>query len=289
MSGDALHPWLDLLRGQNQLVADAPVKARAVLEKLSRSRPWPGVTERDETIAGVPCRVLEPEGAGEGLLVYVHGGGFHVGSFATHGYLVRTIATTLKRRTVFPEYRLAPEYPFPAGLDDVSAVLGHVTGSVLLAGDSAGANLSLGAWQRHRGRPLDGLVLLSPWLDLSCRDSVHVDAPFDYLEKGGLVRVSSSYLAGADPLNPLASPAFADLRGLPRTFVASGGDEVLRDEIAAFVAKATEAGADITHHVEPGVPHVYALLPMFGAARRQLVQALTGWRSPPSSARGATP
>jgi acetyl esterase/lipase len=279
---DALHPWLDLLRRQNQLVADEPVKARALLDQLSRSRPWPGVAERDELIAGVPCRVLEPEGAGPGLLVYVHGGGFHVGSFATHGYLVRTIASALKRRTVFPEYRLAPEHPFPAGLDDVSAVLGHALGgeeAVLLGGDSAGATLSLGAWQRHRGRPVEGLVLLSPWLDLSCRDSVHVDAPFDYLEKGGLVRVSSSYLGGADPSNPLASPAFADLHGLPRTFLASGGDEVLREEIAAFVAKARSAGADITHHLEPSVPHVYALLPMFGAARRRLVHTLTDWRS----------
>ncbi|MBL8918356.1 MAG: alpha/beta hydrolase fold domain-containing protein [Myxococcaceae bacterium] len=286
MSSDGLHPWLGLLRQQNQLVADEPVKARAVLDQLSRSRAWPNVTERDATIAGVRCRVLEPEGAGPGVVVYVHGGGFHVGSFATHGALVRTLASALQRRTVFPEYRLAPEHPFPAGLDDVSAVLGHLTAvepPVLLAGDSAGANLSLGAWQRLEGRPLEGLVLLSPWVDLSCRDSVHVDAPFDYLEKGGLLRVSSSYLSGADPMNPLASPAFAGLHGLPRTFVASGGDEVLREEIAAFVAKGRAAGGDVTHHLEPGVPHAYALLPMFGPARRRLVQALTRWRTSPTS------
>lgn len=285
MGDDGLHPWLEVLRQQNQLVADAPTKARALLDQLSRSRPWPGVAEQAETIAGVRCRVLVPEGASDGLLLYLHGGGFHVGSFETHGYLVRTFASALKRRTIFPEYRLAPEHPFPAGLDDVTAVLSAVLDEgrpVVLAGDSAGATLALGAWQRLRERRLEGLVLLSPWLDLTCRESVHVDAPFDYLVRDGLVRVSASYLGGADPMNPLASPAFADVQGLPRTLIASGGDEVLREEIAAFAAKARTAGVDLEHDVAPGLPHAYALLPMFGPARRALVQRVVEWvpRSP---------
>jgi len=93
---------VELLKQQRRLLPKNARQARALLDAVSRSLPWPEVKEDDATVAGVPCRLLLPDGASRGLLVYVHGGGFHGGSFATHAAFLRSLATTLKRRVVFP-------------------------------------------------------------------------------------------------------------------------------------------------------------------------------------------
>lgn len=271
---------VELLRQQSRMLPTNPVQARALLDAASRSMPWPEVKEWDSTVANVPCRLLLPDGASRGLLVYVHGGGFHGGSFETHAYFLRSLATTLKRRTVFPLYRLAPEAPFPAGLDDVTAVMASAledSDNVVVAGDSAGATLVLGAWQRLREHRIKALMLLSPWLDLTAGSPSIDDAPHDYLEAEVIRRIAQRYLDGADPTNPLASPAFAPLEGLPRTFVASGGQEAFRGEIQAFVEKARACGVDVTHDEAPDLPHAYALVPVFGPERRRLVHRLEAW------------
>lgn len=271
---------VELLRQQSRLLPRDVAQARALLDAASRSLPWPDVQESDATLAGVPCRLLLPERASRGLLVYVHGGGFHGGSFATHATFVRSLATALGRRTVFPLYRLAPEAPFPAGLDDVSHVLDAAldeSDDVLLVGDSAGGTLALGAWQRLRTRALSGLVLVSPWLDLTASSPTLHDAPHDYLEGETVARLAAAYLAGADPTNPVASPAFAELSGLPRTLVASGAQEAFRGEIGAFVERARAAGREVVHDVAEGLPHAYPMVPMFAAERRRLVERIAGW------------
>lgn len=271
---------VELLKQQSRLLPKDPQQARALLDAASRSMSWPEVKEWDGDVAGVPCRFLLPDGASRGLLVYVHGGGFHGGSFATHAYFLRSLATTLKRRTVFPLYRLAPEAPFPAGLDDVTKVLEsvlHESDDVMLAGDSAGGTLALGAWQRLRGEKFTGLLLVSPWLDLTASSPTVDDAPHDYLEADVIRRLAGAYLAGADPTNPLASPAFADLTGLPRTLMASGGQEAFRGEIHAFVEKARAAGVDLEHDEASDLPHAYPLVPIFGPERRRLVHRIEDW------------
>lgn len=273
---------VELLKQQSRLLPKNPVQARALLDSVSHSMPWPEVTEQDSTVAGVPCRLLLPDGASRGLLVYVHGGGFHGGSFATHASFLRSLATALKRRIVFPLYRLAPENPFPAGLDDVTNVLASVLSEaddVLLAGDSAGGTLALGAWQRLREKRLTGLLLVSPWLDLTASSPTVDDAPHDYLEGDVVRRLADAYLAGAEAHSPLASPAFAELTGLPRTLVASGGEEAFRGEIAAFVEKARAAGGDVEHDVAVDLPHAYPLVPIFGPERRRLVDRVQAWVS----------
>ena len=269
-----------MLRQQSRLLPKNAPQARALLDAASRSMPWPEVKEMDSTVAGVPCRLLLPDGALRGLLVYVHGGGFHGGSFATHASFVRALATTLKRRTVFPIYRQAPEAPFPAGLDDVTNVLSSVldeSDDVLLAGDSAGGTLALGAWQRLKTRTLSGLLLVSPWLDLSASSPSIDDAPHDSLEGDVIRRLAEAYLAGADARSPLASPAFAELTGLPPTLVASGGQEAFRDEIGAFVEKARAAGVEVEHDVAVDLPHASPLVPIFGPERRRLVDRIQAW------------
>lgn len=269
-----------LLRQQSRLLPKDPVQARALLDAASRSMPWPEVKEWDATVAGVPCRLLLPDSASRGLLVYLHGGGFHGGSFATHAYFLRSLVTALGRRTVFPLYRLAPEAPFPAGLDDVTAVLASVleeSDDVMLAGDSAGGALALGAWQRLKARRLHSLLLVSPWLDLTGTSATIDDAPHDYLEPDVIRKIATSYLQGASPDDPLASPAFADLSGLPRTLVLSGGQEAFRGEIRAFVARARAAGVECDHDEAADLPHAYPLVPVFGPERRRAVHRIEAW------------
>jgi acetyl esterase/lipase len=271
---------VELLKQQSRLLPKNAPQARALLDAVSRSMPWPEVKESDATVGGVPCRLLLPDGASRGLLVYVHGGGFHGGSFATHAYPLRSLATALKRRIVFPLYRLAPEHPFPAGLDDVTHVLSSASSEsddVLLAGDSAGGTLALGAWQRLKETPLTGLLLVSPWLDLTVSSPTVDDAPHDYLEADVIRRLADAYLAGADPRSPLASPAFADVSRLARTLIASGGEEAFRGEIAAFVERARAAGVDVEHDVAADLPHTYPLVPIFGPERRRLVDRIHAW------------
>ncbi|MDX2011016.1 MAG: alpha/beta hydrolase fold domain-containing protein [Myxococcaceae bacterium] len=271
---------VELLRQQSRLLPKDPQRARALLDAASRSMPWPEVKESDATVAGVPCRLLLPDGASRGLLVYVHGGGFHGGSFATHAYLLRSLATTLKRRTVFPLYRLAPEHPFPAGLDDVTAVLDAAvaeTDDVVLAGDSAGGTLALGALLATRPAQVHRVLLVSPWLDLTCRSPTIDAAPHDYLEAEVMRRLATSYLGGTAPEDPRASPLFANLAGLPPIFLASGGQEAFRGEIADFVSKARAAGVAVTHDEAADLPHAYPLVPVFGPERRRLLHRLEDW------------
>jgi monoterpene epsilon-lactone hydrolase len=271
---------VELLRQQSRMLPKDALQARALLDAASRSMPWPEVKETDATVANVPCRLLLPHGASRGVLVYVHGGGFHGGSFTTHAYYLRSLAVALRRRTVFPLYRLAPEHPFPAGLDDVTAVLDAAlseTDDVVLAGDSAGGTLALGAWLARRPAPVKRLILVSPWLDLGCHSKSIDDAPHDYLEAEVMRRLAQSYLAGTSPNDPRASPLSATLTGLPPTFVASGAEEAFRDEIADFVARARQVGVDVTHDAAPDLPHAYPLIPVFGPERRRLLHRLEDW------------
>jgi acetyl esterase/lipase len=271
---------VQLLRQQSRLLQSDLVQARALLDAASRSMPWPEVKESDGEVDGVPCRFLLPDGASRGLLVYVHGGGFHGGSFATHAYFLRSLATALKRRTVFPLYRLAPEHRFPAGLDDVTRVVAralHESDDVVLAGDSAGGNLALGAWQRLRTERFAGLLLVSPWLDLTASSGSIDAAPNDYLEADVIRRLSASWLGGHDATDPLASPSFAALEGLPRTFLSSGGEEAFRDELRGFAQRAREAGVDVTHDEAADLPHAYPLVPVFGPERRRLIHRVEEW------------
>jgi epsilon-lactone hydrolase len=275
---------VELLRQQSRLLPKDPPRARALIDAASRSMPWPEVKESDATVGGVPCRLLLPDGASRGLLVYVHGGGFHGGSFATHAYLLRSLATTLKRRTVFPLYRLAPEHPFPAGLDDVTAVLDAAvaeTDDVVLAGDSAGGTLALGAFLARRPSQVHRLVLLSPWLDLTCASPTIDDAPHDYLEAEVMRRLAASYLAGTPATEARASPLYAELTGLPPLFLASGGQEAFRGEIARFVEKARADAVEVTHDVAADLPHAYPLVPIFGPERRALLHRLEAWLKAP--------
>ncbi len=236
------------------------------------ARPYPRdvarkVPTRDETIGGVPARWFEPAGApADGVILFFHGGSYLYGSARhSHAELVASLALSSRRRVVAPDYRLAPEHPFPAQIEDARAVFdalvarGTPASRVVLAGDSAGGHLAieLALALRDAGAAAPaGLVLISPWSDLrmlgaSFRDN---DA-YDFGTREALVRHRDAF-AGDVPLDdPRISPVCAHLAGLPPTLVTVGDREIPRDDILALADALEKAGVDTTLHVAEDMPH----------------------------------
>ncbi|MEC3954891.1 alpha/beta hydrolase [Nocardia sp. CDC153] len=203
------------------------------------------------------------------VLLFVHGAGFALGSARSHGELATRIGRAGRARVLFPEYRLAPEHPYPAGPQDVLAIWrwlredqGVPANSIAVAGDSAGANLLLGLILalRERGEEQPtAAVFLSPALDLSGSGAsmVEQDGVDPIFTPAMIHGIFARYLAGTDPRSPAVSPLFADLAGLPPTLVQVGSAEVVLSDSERFAAKADAAGVDVTLEVAPDLPHVY--------------------------------
>ncbi|WP_052666916.1 alpha/beta hydrolase [Nitriliruptor alkaliphilus] len=258
--------WLDLL-------------GRATID------PRRPVDVRRGSIGGVRCEVVRPRGAArtapvgapqgdDHLLLYIHGGGFVVGSPRSHRPLAGALAHATGATVVVPDYRLAPEHPYPAAADDVLAVhaaLGDRRPERLtVAGDSAGGNLAIGLAiaLRDRGdRSLDALGAISPLVDMTMPPGSW-DTSGDAVLRRGTLDIVAGYLAGARaPDDPLVSPRFADLADLPPTLVQVGGAEALHDDAVAFVDRVTEVGGDIHLQEWPGMFHVHqAFTPLMAAA-----------------------
>ena len=218
-------------------------------------------------------------------LLYVHGGGFIACSARTHRPITGAFAA--RGFTVFaPDYRLAPENPFPAGLDDVVAAWRAFAaeGPAAVGGDSAGGNLALALMLRARaeGLPLpSAAALFSPPTDLlgtseSYRSNAARDAMFDPEKLGHLV---PAYCGDADPAQPLASPLNGDLAGLPPLLLHVGERELMRDDSVRLAAKARAAGVSVVLDVVPVVPHAWQLIPFLPEARASLDAAATFLRT----------
>lgn len=244
---------------------------------VARGRALPQVALRSLQLGGVSVTWYEPRsGAGERVLVYLHGGGFTYGSQRSHGELCASIALASQARLLFIDYRLAPEHPYPAALDDAHAVYrallqsGVAASQLVLIGDSAGANLALSLLAQLSGlglpQPAAG-VALCPWVDLTARGgSLERNRTFDWGEPWMFERWRAAYLNGADPHAPGASPARAQLAGLPPLFIAVGTAEMIYDQVLAFAARAEQAGVRVTLDVkEHGIHLWHALAPMFPA------------------------
>lgn len=229
------------------------------------------VSVTDLSANGVPAHWLHiPNAAGDGrVLMFVHGGGYSLGSLRSDGELAAQIGRAAEMHVFFPEYRLAPEHRFPAAFDDVlaswqwlRAVRGVSAESVVLAGDSAGGGLSLALLQtlRDAGDSLPaGAVLLSPLLDLTASGASIIErADEDLVFTPDLIKgMAPTYLGDADPKTPAASPLFGSMAGLPPLLVQVGSAELLLSDSERLASAAAEAGVDITLHVGEGLPHVY--------------------------------
>jgi acetyl esterase/lipase len=196
-------------------------------------------------------------------VLHLHGGGFRQGCPEMAGPFAAALAQRCGVDVFCLGYRLAPEHPFPAGLADARAALGElqarVDGPIVLSGDSAGGGLAAGLAVLAAGddRPAAGLVLLSPWLDLTVTSRFYeINAGSDPLfSRLSATEAAGLYLQGASPEHPLASPLFAPLAGLPPTFVSVGEGEVLVEDSRRFASALREAGVAATLSVIPGMEH----------------------------------
>lgn len=263
---------------------------RGFADLLGRPAPE-GVATRRTVLGGRPALELEPAGAvGEGRLLYLHGGGYVVGSPDTFAGLTGELARRAGLRTVSLDYRLAPEHPFPAAVEDGLAAYralldsGTDPAALVLAGDSAGAGLAVATLlaAREAGLPQPAAaVLFSPFADLtlsgeSMRTKEDADPIFTAAD---ILAYADLYLGAADRSHPLASPALADLTGLPPLLVQVGSHEVLLDDAVRLAARAAAADVAVTLDVHPGLTHVfqhqYDALPAAAAALTAAARFLT--------------
>jgi monoterpene epsilon-lactone hydrolase len=204
------------------------------------------------------------------VLLFLHGGGYCSGSIASHRGMVTAVGRAAGVRTLAVGYRLAPEHPFPAALDDARAAFdfliaqGIAPDKIAVGGDSAGGGLTLALLTSLRAaeKPLPGCAwLVSPWVDLqmtgtSLAEKASVDP---LIQKPYLEELASAYLAGFDPANPLVSPLHADLSGLPPMLVQVGSAETLLDDALRIARKAAMADVPLTLQVWPHMIHAWHL------------------------------
>ena len=278
MPSQAMQDVIDAFRDQQQASAgQAPptlAERRAAFVPAGHLHPVPDdvlVTEVDA--GGVPAHWLAAPGADRGrVLLFLHGGGYELGSLRSDGELAARLGRASGMRVLFPEYRLAPEHPFPAAIDDVLTAWRWLRAdqdlsatSMAVAGDSAGGGLAVALLvaTRDAGEALPAAaVLMSPTVDLtSSGASMTERVDQDPFSTPALLRqLATDYLAGADPKTPLASPLFASLSGLPPLLIQVGTADLLLSDSERLAAAATRAGVDVILEIGEGLPHVYQLM-----------------------------
>lgn len=243
---------------------------RRAWDALAARFPTPGdVKLVKQEFGGVPClRVAPPRVAEDKAILFFHGGGFVLGSAWSHQELLSRLARSAGVQGIAVDYRLAPEHPFPAGLEDCVAAYGGLLASgmqpadIAFAGDSAGGTFVIAAMlaARERGLPLPACgVCWSGWYDLTASSaSFRTNADRDYFVPPGFAQAAPNiYLNGADPKSPLASPIFGDLSGLPPVFIQVGEPEVLSDDARWLASRLKESGGEATLEIWPDMCHIW--------------------------------
>lgn len=238
-----------------------------------------GAKYSPDNIGGIAGEWTQAGGVASGTILYLHGGGYMACSPKTHRPI--TAAYALRGIKIFtPDYRLAPEHPFPAALEDALATYkgllatGIAPAKLAISGDSAGGGLTLALLLaiKAEGLPMPSSALVfSPWTDLAITGAtIQTNLTRDCLLHGNTMKDGASfYLGNADPQNPLASPLYGDLAGLPPLFITVGEAEVLRDDSTRFAAKARQAGVEVDIKIWDGMPHVWQLFQFLLPEARQ--------------------
>jgi acetyl esterase/lipase len=214
--------------------------------------------------------VLAPGAETGRILLYLHGGGYVIGSSNTHRDLAGRLSRAAAARVLLIDYRLAPEHPYPAAVEDATVAYrwllrhGATPASMVIAGDSAGGGLTVAALValRDAGEALPAAgVCISPWIDLEgIGASMTTRASVDpIVQRQGLVWFANLYLGGASPQTPLAAPLYADLHGLPPLFIHVGTAETLLDDATRLAECARAAGVEVTLEVWEEMIHVWHL------------------------------
>jgi len=236
----------------------------------------------DVTVGGRPAQWVRVTGAREDrTILYLHGGGYVMGSLNTHRELMARLSRSTQARVLGLDYRLAPEDPFPAAVDDAEAAYrwlleqGAPAAAILIAGDSAGGGLAVATLLRVRDAALPlpaGAVLFSPWTDLTASgESIQTRADTDpMIAPDGIRETAALYHGASDPRDPFVSPLFADLTGLPPLLVQAGDDEILLDDATRLAANAARDGVSAELQIWPGAFHVFQAIPSLPEASEAL-------------------
>jgi epsilon-lactone hydrolase len=261
---------VQMFKAQRTDAAPTVPELRTAFDMLGQMMPVAEGVEIEQTeLAGLPTDRLAVPGADEErVLLYLHGGGYCIGTRASHRPVASALAKASGLPVLLPEYRLAPEDPFPAAVDDArrayeALLQTYAPERIVVAGESAGGGLTaaLIVNLRDEGRPLPAAVaLLSPWCDLNGLGDVSDEAlDIDFLRPEALTLFVDSYAPGDARTNPLASPGTADLTGLPPMLIQAGECEILLDMGRRIAAQAKDCGVDVTLEVEPGMFHAWHL------------------------------
>jgi len=220
---------------------------------------------------GVPAEWVVAAGTeAERVILYLHGGGYVIGSPATHRGLAERLSRAAAARVLVIDYRLAPEHPFPAAVEDATAAYGWLLESgikadeIAVAGDSAGGGLTVSTLValRDAGQPVPAAgVCESPWVDMEgIGKSMTARAGLDpMVQKDGLIGMANLYLNGADPRTPLAAPLYADLQGLPPLLIQVGTSETLFDDATRLAERGKAAGVEVALEPWDDMIHVWQL------------------------------
>lgn len=274
---------VQMLSARPAIVAPTVAETRAGFEELAKMFPLAAdVTHEKVRVAGIPSEwVAVPESRADRVILYLHGGGYVIGSLNTHRELASRIARATQARALVIDYRLAPEHPFPAAVEDAVAAYrwllstGIAPERIAVAGDSAGGGLTLATLLALRDAklPLPAAgVCMSPWTDLEGTGASAQPGGADdpLLQLAGLREMGQHY-AAANPRHPHAAPLYADYRGIPPLLIQVGTREILLDDSTRVAAKAKTAGVDVTLEPWDGLIHVWQL---FGPNVPESVQAV---------------
>lgn len=247
-----------------------------------------GVTLKEVKLGGVRCLQQQYSNEATSHILYFHGGGYIMGSPETHLVFTSTLAKLTGASVWSLDYRLAPENPFPAAIEDAAdayEALLEIAGSsdrIVIAGDSAGGGLTTTSMlkARKKGLPMPaGLVMLSPMAELTCSGWSHsAIADRDFLaEPETLAEMCGNYVGKADRTNPLISPVHADLTGLPDMLIHVGSEEALLSDATLLAERAGAARVPVTLKIWPDMPHVFQLYAKFLEAGDQSTDEISQW------------
>jgi len=247
-----------------------------------------GCTAETIDLSGVTGEKIEHANAAPGkALLYLHGGGHVLGSLKSHRHLVSRFAVAAGVTAFHLDYRLAPEHPYPAALEDALKAYKQILAAgispqdIVVGGESAGGNLAAALLLKVRDEGLPqpaGLYLLSPWLDMTTTGESYqkVRARDPIITREGVDMLAAAYLGG-QPDNPLTSPVRADPTGLPPMLIQVGGDEVLLSDSLTFANHAALAGIEVQLHVWPEMPHAWPVFHMLIRAGLAAIDEAGQW------------
>jgi epsilon-lactone hydrolase len=285
MASPQLQTAIEAMKALAARPVNSPQEMRSIFEELAIP-PAADVQCERVNAGGVDAEwVCAPGAAGDRCVLYLHGGGYVIGSVKTHRDLMARISRAAQARVLGLNYRLAPEHPFPAAVDD--AVVGYRwllaqgtrPGRIAIAGDSAGGGLTAATLVAIRDAklPTPGAgVMLSPWVDLEgIGESMKTRSKADpVVQKEGLLGMAAAYLQNKDARTPLAAPLYADLKGLPPLLIQVGDAETLLDDSTRLEARAKSAGVSTQLEVWPEMIHVWQIFASFLPEGQQAIEGI---------------